>query len=103
MKHIPYRQKPTAIDISKKARPPIKECLLDQSVVAGIGNSYSDEILFRAKICPSRPANSLIGCEWKRLSSVIPECMAFFIEKMLCRTVIGGRSSVYCPDCQRNF
>ena len=37
----------------------IKECLLDQSVIAGIGNIYSDEILFRAKIRPARPANSL--------------------------------------------
>ena len=59
----------------------VKECLLDQSVVAGIGNIYSDEILFRANICPARPANSLTGCEWERLSAVIPECLAFFIEK----------------------
>lgn len=59
----------------------IKECLPDQSVVAGIGNIYSDEILFRAKVRPSRPANSLNGCEWERLSAVIPECMAYFIEK----------------------
>ncbi len=118
----------------------VKECLLDQSVVAGIGNIYSDEILFRAKVCPSRSANSLTEYEWERISSVIPECMAFFIEKnaitpeeylqtkgkdyrntpflqvygrdgevcpvcggIFCRTVIGGRSSVYCPECQRNL
>ena len=36
-----------------KRKKRMKECLLDQSVIAGIGNIYSDEILFRAKIYPS--------------------------------------------------
>lgn len=40
-------------------RKKIKEVLLDQKIVAGIGNIYSDEILFRAKIHPERPACSL--------------------------------------------
>lgn len=35
-----------------RSKKTVKECLLDQSVVAGIGNIYSDEILFRAKVCP---------------------------------------------------
>ena len=39
-----------------KSRRAIKECLLDQSVIAGIGNIYSDEILFSAAIKPARPA-----------------------------------------------
>lgn len=120
-----------------KRKKTIKECLLDQSVVAGIGNIYSDEILFRAKIIPARPANSLTSEEWQRLAAEIPECLSFFIDKnritpkdylqtkgqdyrntpflqvyghagepcrscgaTLIRTVIGGRSSVYCPNCQ---
>lgn len=42
-----------------KRKKAVKECLLDQSVIAGIGNIYSDEILFSAMIHPARSANSL--------------------------------------------
>jgi formamidopyrimidine-DNA glycosylase len=38
---------------------PIKPTLLDQTVVAGIGNIYASEALFRARIDPKRPAGSL--------------------------------------------
>lgn len=38
---------------------PIKQAILDQSVVAGVGNIYADEALFRARIHPQQPANSL--------------------------------------------
>lgn len=38
---------------------PIKQAMLDQSVVAGVGNIYADEALFRARIHPQQPANSL--------------------------------------------
>lgn len=53
-------------------RRPIKECLLDQSVVAGIGNIYADEILFEARLRPTRPASSLTGAEWTALAAAIP-------------------------------
>lgn len=123
-----------------KRRKTIKECLLDQSVIAGIGNIYSDEILFTAGICPTRPANSLKPAEWKRIAAAVPERLAFFVEKnqitpedylqtkgrdyrntpflqvygrggrpcsvcggSLHRIVVGGRSSVYCPDCQNDI
>lgn len=46
---------------------PIKTLLLDQRVVAGVGNIYADESLFRAKIHPERPGNSLIRAELERL------------------------------------
>ena len=65
----------------EKRRKAVKECLLDQSVVAGIGNIYSDEILFAARLHPARPANSLTGDEWARLAAVIPERLSYFIEK----------------------
>ena len=42
-----------------KRKKAVKECLLDQSAIAGIGNIDSDEILFAAGIYPARPANSL--------------------------------------------
>ena len=64
-----------------KSKRAIKECLMDQSVIAGIGNIYSDEILFTAKIHPARPACSLTENEWRRLAAAIPECLLFFICK----------------------
>ena len=59
----------------------IKECLMDQNVVAGIGNLYSDEILFAARIYPGRPAGSLAGKEWERLCAAIPEQLSRFIDR----------------------
>jgi formamidopyrimidine-DNA glycosylase len=38
---------------------PIKPLLLDQRVVAGLGNIYADEVLHRARVRPDRPAGSL--------------------------------------------
>lgn len=55
-----------------KSRRAIKDCLLDQTVVAGIGNIYSDEALFAANIHPSRPACSLTDAEWEDLAAKIP-------------------------------
>src|SRR4030042_3269113 len=45
--------------ILQKSRRAIKTLLLDQKSIAGIGNIYSDEILFNAKIHPTRLANTL--------------------------------------------
>ncbi|MDY2888774.1 MAG: DNA-formamidopyrimidine glycosylase [Candidatus Caccosoma sp.] len=43
----------------KKNNKPIKTCLLDQSIIAGIGNIYADEICFACKINPLTKANKL--------------------------------------------
>jgi len=45
--------------ILRQSRRPIKSLLLDQRMIAGIGNIYSDEALFRAKIHPTRHPCSL--------------------------------------------
>ena len=66
-----------------KSRRAVKSCLLDQSVVAGIGNIYSDEILHDVHIRPDRPACSLDAGEWERLAEAIPRVMRFFTEKNL--------------------
>jgi formamidopyrimidine-DNA glycosylase len=50
---------------------PIKPVLLDQSVIAGIGNMYADEALFAAKIHPLKPAGNLSNDEIKRLYDAI--------------------------------
>ncbi|QIA26446.1 bifunctional DNA-formamidopyrimidine glycosylase/DNA-(apurinic or apyrimidinic site) lyase [Thermaerobacter sp. PB12/4term] len=52
-------------------RAPIKAVLLDQRVVAGLGNIYADEALFRAGLHPARPAGSLTGQEVARLARAI--------------------------------
>lgn len=64
-----------------KRKKAVKECLMEQRVIAGIGNIYSDEILFTAGIYPARPADSLTKEEWERLAEVIPERLSFFIQK----------------------
>jgi formamidopyrimidine-DNA glycosylase len=50
---------------------PVKPVLLDQSIIAGIGNMYADETLFEARIHPLRPAGSLSGEEIHRLYDAI--------------------------------
>ena len=116
----------------------VKALLLDQRAVAGIGNIYSDEILFSCGIRPSRPCRSLTDAEWEKLAAAIQERLEYFIEKNsisfadyaagggkdyrntpflqvygrggepcpgcgapLARIVLGGRSSVFCPHCQK--
>ena len=54
-------------DILQTRRAPIKALLLEQSVVAGLGNLYADEALFLAGIHPLRPADSLSGDEISKL------------------------------------
>ena len=46
----------------------IKVAMLDQALVAGIGNLYASEILFRARIDPARPADQIADDEAARLS-----------------------------------
>jgi formamidopyrimidine-DNA glycosylase len=53
------------------SRSPIKPLLLDQSVIAGIGNIYASEALFVARIAPRRPARSLTQDEARRLWTAI--------------------------------
>jgi len=55
-----------AAKLSRTGRP-IKTVLLDQEIVAGIGNIYADESLFLGKIHPQKPANSLKPLEIKAL------------------------------------
>ncbi len=50
---------------------PVKAALMKQELVAGLGNIYSEEALFRAGIRPDRPANSLSREELRRLARAI--------------------------------
>jgi formamidopyrimidine-DNA glycosylase len=49
----------------------IKNALLDQSLIAGLGNIYVDEALFRTRIHPEQPSNSLSVAQVRRLMQAI--------------------------------
>ncbi len=66
----------------KRSRQPIKVKLLDQSLVAGVGNIYASEALFRAKISPKRAANKLTLAQVTALHRAI--C------KVLAEAITGG-------------
>jgi len=59
---------------------PIKALLLDQALVAGVGNIYADESLFRAGIHPIRPGNTLTREELIRLHSAIQSVLGQAID-----------------------
>jgi formamidopyrimidine-DNA glycosylase len=56
-------------------KSPIKSVLLDQCLIAGIGNMYADEALFASKIHPSRPTDSLTKEEIKALYKAIQDVL----------------------------
>lgn len=53
--------------IKTKPNFPAKKALLDQTLVAGIGNIYSDEILWRGKVLPTRKVKDITDAEWKQM------------------------------------
>ena len=119
-----------------RTRRSLKEALMDQRTLAGLGNIYVSESLFRARLDPRRPGATLTPDETERLAAAIddalraalanqqgdepityveeggenlflvydhagepcPECGAS-IE----RIVQGGRSTYFCPHCQRDW
>ena len=102
---------------------PLKARLMDQSVVAGVGNLLADEILWRARMNPRRPANDLADEELDALRRAIRAATRDAIAKggahtgrlnpqrvrggrcprdrtELERATIGGRTTYWCPVCQ---
>jgi len=65
----------TLAKLLQKRQAPIKAMLLDQSLIAGIGNMYADEALFLAKIHPLRQANSLSRQEIQKLYQAIRQVL----------------------------
>ncbi|MBD0339220.1 MAG: bifunctional DNA-formamidopyrimidine glycosylase/DNA-(apurinic or apyrimidinic site) lyase [Thermoleophilia bacterium] len=56
-------------------RAPVKAAILDQRTVAGLGNIYADEALWRARVHPLRPAGSLDDDELRRLRRGIRDAL----------------------------
>jgi formamidopyrimidine-DNA glycosylase len=122
---------PDAADVGRDAfrarvgrgAAPIKARLLDQGVIAGVGNLLADETLWRARLSPRRAAGSLEVEELDRLrrdlraatrdairnggvhtgrfmpsrvrGGTCPRCRG-----PLARDTIGGRTTFWCPRCQ---
>lgn len=68
----------------------IKGLLLDQSIVAGVGNIYADEALFRAGIHPQRAGGDLTAAELERLREAIRAVLAAGIARQ--GSSLGGSS-----------
>ena len=50
----------------------IKQGILDQSVLAGLGNIYADEVLFAAGVDPTRKTNTITDDEWAKIAEATP-------------------------------
>jgi formamidopyrimidine-DNA glycosylase len=100
-----------------RRRAPLKAVLLDQRVVAGLGNIYADEALWRARLGPLRPASTLAPDEVRRLHRAIRAALLTGIERQGStlsdyRTPDGGsgamqdefrvygRAGEPCPRCR---
>lgn len=67
-------------------RAPVKALLLDQRVIAGIGNIYADESLFAAAVRPDTPANALSAAQAERLLEAVQAVMT--------RAIAAGGSTI---------
>jgi formamidopyrimidine-DNA glycosylase len=95
---------------------PIKSALLDQRIVAGLGNIYVCEALYRAGISPRRLASTVVGARSERLAAAIREVLTEAIEAggsslrdyvqangelgyFQHRWAVYGKEGKPCPDC----
>jgi formamidopyrimidine-DNA glycosylase len=85
-------------------RGKIKSFLLDQRHIAGVGNTYADEILFKARIAPSRVASSLDGEEVPRLHESIVATLRRGLEwggsSEMAFVHLDGREGAFQEHCQ---
>ena len=112
-------------------RRAVKDALMDQAVLAGLGNIHAAEVLWRAKLHPEKRAEDVSLAAWKRLAGEIPKQLAAFVEEPdtevryvnvggdnpfevygregepcpRCKAPITrlakSRSTYFCPGCQR--
>ena len=71
---------PYLVERLKSRNTPIKSALLDQGVVAGLGNIYVCEVLFRARISPLRKAGQIAAARVAGLVPIIRDVLAEAIE-----------------------
>ena len=71
-----FKIKNFKLRINKKPNGKIKTILMDQSIIAGIGNIYSDEILWKADVHPERKVSEITDTEIKLIYKAIKEILA---------------------------
>lgn len=101
-----------------RRRAPIKSALLNQACVAGLGNIYADEALFRARLHPLRPASDLSLEEVQRLHRAVQQVLREAVRRggssvrdyrngagepgtFQTRLQVYGRQGQPCPVCGR--
>jgi formamidopyrimidine-DNA glycosylase len=106
--------------LARDRTAPVKAFVLDQRRIAGVGNIYADEALFRAGIHPLRPAGRLTAGEWVRLRDGIEEALSAGIEakgasiddfrhldgargSFQDRFLVHRRAGKPCPNCGREI
>ena len=89
----------------------LKGALTDQSLIAGIGNAYSDEILHTARLSPFKAAGRLTEAELSRLHAAIGATLAGAVERSIGQRAatlkaekrsglrVHGRTGLPCPIC----
>jgi formamidopyrimidine-DNA glycosylase len=97
--------------LAEHGREQLKGVLRDQSVVAGIGNAYSDEILHAAKMSPFKPASSLDSDAIRTLYDAIRSTLTDAVERSRGLAAgdlkaekksglqVHGRTGMPCPVC----
>lgn len=68
------------INLISSKKGPIKQVLMNQEVIAGIGNIYSDEILWEVKIHPLIPANKIPSNKLKEMFQAMRKILKFSIK-----------------------
>jgi formamidopyrimidine-DNA glycosylase len=111
----PLTRKFTAAQFAEKLKRrgiPLKTTIMDQSVMGGVGNIYADESLWRAKLNPNRPANSLSDAEIARLHRAIRSVLDYAVREGAAFVPHGkaisdrdfpychGRAGSPCPRCK---
>jgi formamidopyrimidine-DNA glycosylase len=85
----------------------MKPLLCNQALLSGLGNTWADEILFRARINPQTQAKALSKADFERLHQSMRECIRIGIEAEKARLAgedglelqIHGREGEPCPVC----
>ncbi|GAA1574453.1 MULTISPECIES: DNA-formamidopyrimidine glycosylase family protein [Kribbella] len=97
--------------LKREGRVQLKGVLRNQSVIAGIGNAYSDEILHVAKMSPFKPASNLSDDELKTLYDAMRETLQDAVDRSAGLAVqdlksekksglrVHGRKGQKCPVC----
>ncbi|MFA6095092.1 MAG: bifunctional DNA-formamidopyrimidine glycosylase/DNA-(apurinic or apyrimidinic site) lyase [Candidatus Paceibacterota bacterium] len=67
--------------LQKRPNAPIKQALMDQNLIAGIGNIYSDEILWQAEIHPLRPTKNISVSDAGHIVSAMKSILTASIKK----------------------